>query len=162
MTIGRDCLEYDGFTSTVPATLTTVKIHINSTISTSNARYMTLDIKDYYYGTPMDDFEYAQILLALILQEIIDQYNLSSLAVNGRVYYEVRKGMPGLKQAGAIAHTCLTKHLNAHGYYQARYTPSLLKNTTLPISFTLVVNDFGVKYIGKQVPLHLIATLEKQ
>ena len=66
VTISGDCLEYDGFTSTVLATLTTVKIHINSTISTPNARYMTLDIKDYYYGTPMDNFEYVQIPLVLI------------------------------------------------------------------------------------------------
>jgi len=32
----------------------------------------------------------------------------------------------------------------------------------LPISFTLVVDNFGVKYIGKQAPLHLIETLKKQ
>ena len=69
--------------------------------------------------------------------------------------------MTGLKQAGAIAHIRLTKYLNAHGYYQARYTPSLWKHATLPISFTLVVDDFGMKYIGKQAPLHLIATLKK-
>jgi len=50
VTIGGDRLEYNGKTVTVPATLTTVKIHLNSTISTPNARYMTLDIKDYYYG----------------------------------------------------------------------------------------------------------------
>ena len=58
---------------------------------------MTLDIKDYYYRIPMDDYEYAQILLALIPDKIIAQYRLHSIGVNRKVYCEVRKGMPGLK-----------------------------------------------------------------
>ena len=114
-------------------------------MSTPNARQMTFDIKDYYYGTPIENFECAQTPLKLIPQEIVDQYDLSSLAVNGKVCCEVRKGMPGLKQAGAIAHKRLTQHLNAHGHYQSRHTFSLWKHTSLPIIFALVVDDFGVK-----------------
>jgi len=125
VTIGGDRLEYNGKTATVPATLITIKIHLNSTILTANARYMTLDIKDYYYGTLMDDYEYAQILLALIPSKIIAQYRLHSIAVNGKVYCEVCKGMPGLKQTGIIAHARLAKHLIVYGYIQALHTPSL-------------------------------------
>ena len=110
----------------------------------------------------METFECAQMPLKLIPKEIYDQYHLSTLAVNGKIYCEVRKGMPGLKQAGAIAHKRLASHLNDNGYYQARHTPSLWKHATLPISFTLVVDDFGVKYFGKHAPSHLIATLKKQ
>ena len=162
VTIGRDRLDYNGFTSTVPASLTIVKLYLNSIISTPDARYMSLDIKDYYYGTPMDDFEYAQLPLTLIPPEIITQYDLANLAVNGRVFCEIRKGMPGLKQAGAIANLRLAAHLTKHGYVQARHTPSLWKHTHLPISFTLVVDDFGVKYIGDIAPHHLIKVLEMQ
>ena len=62
VTVGGDRLEYNGQTHTVPAALSTVKIHINSTISTPGARYCTADIKDFYYGTPIDDpndYKYA-------------------------------------------------------------------------------------------------------
>ena len=48
-------------------------------------------------------------------------------------------------------------HLNAHGCYQGRHTDSLWEHESLPISFTLVVDDFG-----KHEPVHLITTLEKQ
>ena len=41
--------------------------------------------------------------LALIPEEIVEQYQLQKLAVNGKVYFEVKKGMPGLKQSGIIA-----------------------------------------------------------
>jgi len=64
----------------------------------------------------MDDYEYAQIALALIPDEIIAQYRLHSIAVNGKVYCEVCKGMPGLKQAGIIAHARLAKYLIIQGY----------------------------------------------
>lgn len=53
VTIGRDRLEYDGDTTSVPAQLSSVKVYLNSTISTPKARYLTLDIKDFFYGTPM-------------------------------------------------------------------------------------------------------------
>ena len=74
--IGGDRLEYEGNKSTVPATLTTVKIHLNSVVSANEARYMTADIKDFYYGTPIDNYEYGHLPLELIPEEIIQQYNL--------------------------------------------------------------------------------------
>ena len=43
------------------------------------------------------DYEYAQMHLSLILEEIIKKHQLRKTAVNDRVYFEVRKGMPGLK-----------------------------------------------------------------
>ena len=35
-----------------------------------------------------------------------------------------------------------------------------LLNATRPISFTLVVDDFGIKYVGKEHAQHLIDTLQ--
>ena len=58
--------------------------------------------------------------------------------------------MPVLKQAGKIAHIRLTSHLKQSGYTLCRYTPALWKHDTRSISFTLVVENFGVKYVGKQ------------
>jgi hypothetical protein len=63
--------------------------------------------------------------------------------------------MYGLKQAGLLANQLLQTQLAPFGYYPARHTPPLWLHKTWPISFTLVVNDFAVKYIGKQHAEHL-------
>lgn len=54
ITIGGDRINYPGNTSTKTADMTTVKIQVNSTISTRDARFMTGDLKDFYLGTPLD------------------------------------------------------------------------------------------------------------
>ena len=41
-----------------------------------------------------------------------------------------------------------------------KYTPGLYLHKTRPISFTLVVDDFGVKYVDKENTLHLEKTLQ--
>jgi len=104
VTIGGDCLDYDRFKSTISTTLTTIKIHLNSVVSTPNSKYMTMDIKDFFYRTLMEVYEYGFLPLDLIPDEIIQQYNLLKIASNGKVYFEIQKRMPGLKQAGIIAH----------------------------------------------------------
>ena len=53
------------------------------------------------------------------------------------------------------------KNLGPAGYYEVPHTPGLFTNVTCPIQFTLVVDDFGVKYVGKEHADHLIKTLEK-
>jgi hypothetical protein len=159
VTVGGDKLDYSGITATATASLTTLKILLNSVISTPGARFMTLDIKNYYYNTPMDTFEYMRLPLEIIPDEVILQYDLRKLAVAGWVYLEIRKGMPGLKQAGKIANDRLTKHLAKYGYAPTPRTPALWRHHTLPISFTLVVDDFGVKFTKQTDATHLINAL---
>ena len=162
ITIGGDKLDYVGATSTRMASLTTTKCLLNSVLSTPNAKFMGADIKDFYYKTPLDIYEYAQIPLKLIPQEIIDEYNLVDIAVNGIVYIEIRKGMPGLKQAGKIANDRLTTHLARHGYHPVPRTPSLWQHETNSVQFTLVVDDFGIKYTNKADADHLLQALKQQ
>ena len=52
---------------------------------------MTLDIKDFYYGTDMARYEYMKLALACIPNKIVAQYDLRSLISNGWVYLEIRK-----------------------------------------------------------------------
>ena len=63
--------------------------------------------------------------------------------------------MYGLPQAGLLAQQQLIKRLNKAGYHQSVTTPGFWKHEWRPISFTLVVDDFGVKYVGKQNADHL-------
>jgi hypothetical protein len=86
---------------------------------------MMMDIKNYYIGTPLPQFEYMKMLLSRFPEEIIQKYNLNlnALAVDGWVYIEIRKGMYGLKQAGLLANQLLQTRLAPFGYYPARHTP---------------------------------------
>jgi hypothetical protein len=137
------------------ADITTFKIIINSTLSTRDAAMMMMDIKKYYHGTPLPRFEYMKMLLSIFPAEIIQKYNLNDIAINGWIYIEIRKDVYGLKQAGLLANQLLQTRLAPFGYYPARHTPGLWLHKTRPISFTLVVDDFTVKYVGKQHAEHL-------
>ena len=75
---------------------------------------------------------------------------------------DIRKGMTGLKQAGRIANESLKIHLAQFGYAPVPRTPSLQKHTTRDTTFSLVVDDFVVKYVGKEHYDHLIQALKKQ
>jgi hypothetical protein len=108
-----------------------------------------------YLGNPLPRFEYIKILISGFPEEIIRKYNLNALAVEGWVYIEIRKGMYGLKQAGLLANQLHQTRLAPFGYYPARHTPGLWLHKTRPISFTLVVDDFAVKYVGKHHAEHL-------
>ena len=103
---------------------------LNSTISTPGARFITLEIMNFYYNTPMGRYKYMKISLEILHEEIINHYNLLLLASNGWVYLEILKCMPGLKQAGRIANNRLKIHLSKFGYSPVSQTPSLWKHAT--------------------------------
>ena len=89
----------------------------------------------------------------------MSQYALQSFVVNGYVLVEIRKGMYGLPQAGLIAQKRLNAHLLKFGYKKCEHTPGLYAHTTLATTFTLVVDDFGIKYCSKDDTLHLLTCL---
>jgi hypothetical protein len=78
-----------------------------------------------------------------------------ALVVDGWVYIEIRKVMYGLKQAGLLANQLPQKLLSPVGYYPARHTMGMWLHKTRPIAFSLIVDDFSVKYMGKQHADHL-------
>jgi hypothetical protein len=107
---GGNRVHYLGNAGTPTADLLTVKLLINSTISTPNAKYMTMDIKDFYLNTPMARYEYMQLQIDNMPNDVIKHYNLTNIATtDGYVYCEIQKGMYGLPQAGIIARQLLEK-----------------------------------------------------
>jgi hypothetical protein len=146
LTVGVDRLDYSGDTATSTADITTFKILINSTLSTNEAKMMIMDIKKYYLGTPLPTYKYMRLPLTILPLDIIEKCDLKRLAVNGWVYLEIRKGVYGLKQAGLLA---------LFGYYPARHTPGLWLHNTKPTAFSLVVDDFAVKYVTESDANHL-------
>jgi hypothetical protein len=73
--------------------------------------------------------------------------------VDGWVYLKIRKGMYSLKQEGILANKMSQKRLKPFGYHPARHTPGLWLHTTKPTAFSLVVDDFSVKY-GTEAGAH--------
>ena len=101
-----------------------------------------------------------RIALKEIPEEVIEQYDLRTMASESWVYMQVEKGMPGLKQVGKIANNRLKKHLAKYGYTPVPRTPALWKHATKSTIFTLVVDNFGIKYESRQYATHLINALK--
>jgi hypothetical protein len=160
LTVGGNLIDYPGNVSTPTADMTTAKILFNSVISIPDARFMCTDVEDFYLNTPMARYEYMRLPIRILPQEIIEQYQLLPLVHDGWVYVEIRKGMYGLPQAGIIANQRLEKHLAKYGYKPTYLTPGLWRHESRPITFSLVVDDFGVKCVGDQHARHLIKALE--
>jgi hypothetical protein len=161
LSVGGDQIEYPGDKSTRTAGLTTAKNIINSVISTMGAKFLVIDIKNLYLNTLLGRFEYMVINLLSLPQETIDKYNLIELAQDGKVYIETQKGMYGLPQSGILANELLQRNLAKDGYRPMRHTHGLCKHDTRPISFSLVVDDFGVKYVGREHAEHLMECIKK-
>ena len=70
--------------------------------------------------------------------------------------------MPDLKQAGRVTNDRLKINLAQFGYAPVPCTSALCKHATHDITFYLVVDDIGVKYVGKENADHLIQSLKKQ
>ena len=163
LTAGGNLIIYNGTTSTPTAAITTIKTHWNSVVSAPRAKYLTLDIKDFYLNSKLDEFEYLRLPFSLFSQEMIELYKLDENVAEDRyVYWEIQGGMYGLPQAGILAHQKLKQHLKTFGYEPVPFTAGLWINREQNISFTLVVDDFGVKYTDMKNVKHLIDALEME
>lgn len=118
---------------------------------------MTTNIKNFYLNMPLNHFEYMCLALDILPEEIIIQYNLCNIIYqDGYIFLELWKGMYGLPQVGILANKCLTTHLATFGYISTTQTPGLWQHPTHHITFSLVVDNFGIKYVGCQHTKHLV------
>ena len=130
-------------------------------MSTRKAKFCVLDLKNFFLNTPLERYEYMWIPIKSIPDDVIQQYNLLPLVHNGNVMVEIRKGIYGLPQAAILAYELLVTRLAIHEYYPAPNTLGLFLHATRPISFTLWVDDFGIKYINKCDVDHLESCLNE-
>ena len=161
ITCGGDKLDYYGDTATHSASMETIKCQLNSIVSTPNAKVATGDISNMYLGSDLPEAEYVRFKMFLIPSAFIEAYNLQQLATpDGYVYARVNKAWYGLKQAGKIAHDDLVQRLAAGGYKKAALVEGYFYHETRSISFTLVVDDFLIKYVKDEDLAHLRATID--
>jgi hypothetical protein len=87
--------------------------------------------------------------------------NLSSKIAtpDGSMYCKIRWGKYDLSQASIIAQKLLEECLNKHVFCQSQTTPGLWKQDTPPIIFSLIVHNFGIKYVGEENTQHLLDTV---
>jgi hypothetical protein len=108
--VGGNLLHYPGNCGTPTVDMITVKLHLNSVISTKNARYCTIDMKDFYLNTPMDRPEYMHMKVSGLTPNFVESYNLNNLTnIDNTIYVEIQKGMYDLPQAGILMQNLLKK-----------------------------------------------------
>jgi hypothetical protein len=156
-TVGGDKINYDGPTSAQTAAMPVVKLLINSVVS-DNSNWCTIDISDYYLGTPLPRKEYMRVPIKYIPLATIVKYQLQPYIHNGYVLFEINMGMYGLPQAGLLAQLRLIDRLLENGYHETN-TPCLFRHEDNETTFTLIVDDFGIKYTTQKGIDHLIAVL---
>ena len=92
-----------------------------------------------------------RIKITDIPEEIIEHYKLREIVTeDGYIYCEIQKGMYGLPQAGIIAQELLEERLAKVGYHQSKIFPGLWTHKTRNTCFTLVVDDFAIKYTKRR------------
>jgi hypothetical protein len=161
ITIGGNCICYPGNVGTNTASLELLKILLNSVLLQKGARVSSINLKNFYLDTPMSKLEYVCIDISDIPQELIGKYTLTGLDPDGWVYFEIRQGCYGLPQAGILTNDLLRTRLKAKGFYEAASTPGLWCHKWRPIQFCLIVDDFGVEYVGQEHFTYLLDILKK-
>ena len=109
--------------------------------------------------TPLLRPEFIQIPCRMIPDTTIATHSLTPYVHQNAILFEVNKGMYGLLQAGLLAQQRLIAHLANHGYHEI-FTSCLFWHTSNGTAFTLVVDDYGIKYSSKAGADHLICTLQ--
>ena len=142
--------------------LLTIKILLNSILSTPVANILGFDLKYFYLYTTTNQPEFLRIKLINFLEDIIGHYKpQEKVDDKGFVYVKFVCGVYVLPHAGIIPQKLLEEQLKKHGYHQSDKTPGFWKHDTRPISFTLIVHDFRVNYDGKKHANRLINVLKE-
>ena len=123
---------------------------------------MCLDLNMFYLTALLDYYKYMKIPLALFPEWTKKQYNLDTHARDGFVFLEIRCAVWWLPQGGILANKLPEKRLAPHGYYECVNTPGLWRHATRLITVSLVVDKFGIEYVGKEHADHLIKCLKEK
>ena len=122
---------------------------------------MILDIFNLYLMNPLKRKEYVRMKFSDFPEKVFEHYSLREKSTpDSFVYVAIKQVMYGLTQGGILPQTLLEKCLNPQGYHQIWFMPVLWTHEWQPICFTLVVDHFGVKYVGKDYADNLIKCIK--
>jgi hypothetical protein len=127
-----------------------------------NANRTTIDLTDFYLGTPLPHPEYIRIPISMIPERVRKFYHLTEYINSNAIYFSVHRTHYGLPQAGALSQQRLFRHLESNGYcFQCPNIPSFFRNHDGSIRFSLVVDDFAVLWANKLGMDHFMTTLRE-
>jgi hypothetical protein len=119
-----------------------------------------MDSGNFYLNAPLEIPEYMKFPVWMIPDEIMKAYNLDDNIADGCVHVELCKAVyTASSRLENWPMTYLRSDLCSRWLPTHRaHTSGLWKHDTRPISFTLVIDDFGVKYFNKEDAEHLLET----
>ena len=154
-------MQYTGETSTETASIVTAKLLINSTLLKKGAKFIAMDISNFFVHNELKYYQYMRFALNEIPEEIIDEYNLKIIVhKDGYCYVEIKKALYDLQEAGYVANVELKRILRSEGYVPSKITPGLYIQKTRDIELSLVVDDFGVRYTKRKDTEHLLKAIQ--
>lgn len=162
-TYGGNITDFSGNKTSYTASLPSVKILLNAVISDPDSKFMTIDLKDFFLHGTLDRKEYMRIPLKWFSSADMIKYKINTFIEPGdtSVLVEVNGNMYGLVNASLVANRDIKKLLHKNNFVETN-TPSIYKHKTRNIQFSLVVDDFGVKYNETADAEFLIEVLEKE
>jgi hypothetical protein len=106
--VGGDRINYPGKVATPTAKILVAKMLFNSVISTKGARFMTMDISNFYLMTPLHQPQFIQMTLSDIPDKVIKEYKLREKAtLDSSIYIRAKRGMYSLLKSGLLANKLL-------------------------------------------------------
>ena len=116
--VGGDKINYPGEVATPIAEMLVKKLLFNSVISTVGAKFMIIDISNFYLMMPPKCPESIRISICDIPEEIINGCNLKAkMTPNVSIYIHADRGMYVLPQR---SNELLKKRLSKQGYQQSK------------------------------------------
>ena len=78
--VSGDQIKYPGEVEKTTADMLAAKLLFNSVVSIRNAKFMIMDISNFYLMTPLKQTEYIHISIKEIPDEIINEYKLRDIS----------------------------------------------------------------------------------
>jgi hypothetical protein len=137
----------------------TVKLHLNSVISTKNALYCTIDLKDFYLNTLMDQPEYMHMKIS------------NPLPIFSKPTTSMTWLLTTVQSTSTYRRACTVSHKWASLHRISSKNDSTNTATIKATShqafgnmtggLTLCVDNFGIKYVGQEHDNHLAKILKE-
>jgi hypothetical protein len=161
ITVRGNLIDYLFELTTRTADMVSSKILWNSVISTKHT-LPAPTLKTCTLRAPLDQFEYMRISIELLPNNIIKHYQLQEKSPRWLCLHGDPQRHTWTAAGRILANKLLREQWAHHGYFEQPHTPGLWKHVTRPVWFNLYVDNFGIKYIGREHLQHLYDALEKE
>jgi hypothetical protein len=149
-TIGGNNIKVGYDVGTKTTALPTVNVLFFHSIVFTHSFLATIDIVDYYLETLLPSPESVRIDVSSISLPTLTKLGLLPFLRHSHgkpfLFCDVLKTVPGLPQSGLLSQLRLIALLSQHGFSSETSTPMLFHHHIHSTAFTLVVDDFLVRY----------------